>query len=128
MQGFILRFVINVIALSVADALLSGVAMADTATFFIAALVLGLVNAVIRPIAILFTLPATLLTLGLFLWVINAAMLMLVAWLVKGFYVEDFGTAMLGSVIISLTSWMGSWFIGSNGRVEVYTVEGPPRA
>ena len=127
MQGFILRLVINVIGLAIADALLSGVSMADTVTFFIAALVLGVVNAVIRPIAILFTLPATILTLGFFLWVINAAMLLLVAWFVNGFYVDDFGTAMLGSAIISLTSWLGSWYIGPKGKVEVFVVEGPPR-
>jgi len=72
---------------------------------FFAALLLGFVNAIIRPILILLTLPLTLLTLGFFLLVINGLLLWLVAALVKGFYVNGFWGAVIGSVLISLVSW-----------------------
>jgi putative membrane protein len=111
--------VLNVIGLAVADALLQGVSVDDTLTFFLAALLLGFVNAVVRPLAILFTLPATILTMGLFLWVINGAMLELVSWLMPSFHVDDFGTAMLASLLIGFVAWLGNLFIGPQGRVEV---------
>ena len=76
-------------------------------------------NAVVRPIAVLLTLPITLLSLGLFLWVINAGMIGLVAWLLDGFHVAGFGAALLGALLVSLTGWIGSAFVGQNGRYEV---------
>jgi putative membrane protein len=77
-----------------------------------AAVLLGLVNAIVRPIVFLLTLPFVLITFGLFLIIINAAMLELVAMMLKGFSVESFWpAAILGSLIISLVSWVGSWFI-----------------
>jgi putative membrane protein len=77
------------------------------------------VNAVIRPIIILLTLPITILTLGLFLLVINAAMLGLVASLFDTFQIAGFGSALLGSIVVSITGWLASWLIGPHGRVEV---------
>lgn len=123
MQGTILRWALNVIGLAVADALLDGVSVDDTPTFFLAALVLGFVNAVIRPLAILLTLPATVLTMGLFLWVINGAMLSLVAWMLQSFHVDGLGNAMIGSLLIGLVAWVGNVFIGPQGRVEVISAE-----
>jgi putative membrane protein len=76
------------------------------------------VNAVVRPIAIILTLPLSILTLGLFLLVINAAMLGLVSWLLDGFEIAGFWSALFGSVVISVTGWLASGFIGSRGRVE----------
>ena len=72
---------------------------------------------------ILLTLPLTILTLGLFLLVINAAMLGLVAWALDGMTVAGFWSAVFGSLIVSITGWFASGFIGDQGRVEVITVE-----
>jgi len=80
---------------------------------------LGVVNAIVRPFALLLSLPALLFTLGLFLLVINAAMIGLVALMLPGFKIAGFWTAVGGSLIVSLVSWIGSWFIGARGRVEV---------
>jgi putative membrane protein len=88
-------------------------------TLIIAGLLLGVVNAIVRPIALVLSLPALLLTLGLFLLVINAAMLGLVALLLPGFKIYGFWTAVGGAIVVSLVSWIASWFIGSRGRVEI---------
>ena len=85
----------------------------------LAGILLGIVNSVIRPIAIVLTLPMTLVTLGLFLLVINAGMVALVAWMLPGMHLAGFGSAFWTSVIVSLTSMVGSWFIGPKGRFEV---------
>jgi putative membrane protein len=88
-------------------------------TLILAGLLLGVVNAIVRPIAVVLSLPALLVTVGLFLLVINAAMLGLVALLLPGFYISGFWTAVGASIVVSLVSGMASWFIGSRGRVEV---------
>ena len=80
---------------------------------------MGIVNAVVRPIAVLLTLPFTLVTLGLFLWVINAAMIGLAASFLDGFQITGFGPALLGAILVSLTGWIGNAFIGERGRYEV---------
>ena len=98
------------------------VAFNSTGTLIAAALLLGVVNAFVRPIIIILTLPITLLTLGLFLLVINALMIMLVAWLVPGFLVAGFWSAVFAAIVVSLTSWVMSGWIGPRGRVEVMTV------
>jgi len=72
---------------------------------------LGIVNAILRPVLVFLTFPITLVTLGLFLLVINGLMLWLVSALVKGFYVSGFWGAVLGSILISLVSWVLSWFL-----------------
>jgi putative membrane protein len=118
-MGFLIRMAITAGGLWLASELVDGIWARDAATLVWAALVLGLVNAVVRPIAILLTLPITLLSLGLFLWVINAAMFGLAAWFLDGFEVAGFGSALLGAVIVSLTGWVGNGFIGERGRYEV---------
>lgn len=118
-MGFLIRMAITAGGLWLASELVDGIWARDAATLVWAALVLGLVNAVVRPIAILLTLPITLLSLGLFLWVINAAMFGLAAWFLDGFEVAGFGSALLGAVIVSLTGWIGNGFIGERGRYEV---------
>jgi putative membrane protein len=85
-------------------------------------LLLGIVNALVRPVAVLLTLPLTVVTLGLFLLVVNAGMFALVAALLDGFRVAGFGSALLGSIIVGLTSWVASWYVGPRGRVEVMVV------
>lgn len=118
-MGFLIRMAITAAGLWVASELVGGITIRDGSTLIWAAIVLGIVNAVVRPIAVLLTLPFTLLTLGLFLWVINAAMIGLAASFLDGFQVSGFGPAMLGALLVSLTGWIGNAFIGERGRYEV---------
>jgi putative membrane protein len=126
-RGFIVRTLVGSVGLWIASALVSGMAFRDTATLLIAAVLLGVVNAVIRPIFVLLTLPFTIVTLGLFLFVVNAAMLGLVAYVLPGFELHGFGSALLGSIIVSATGWVASWYIGPRGDFEVIIVERRPR-
>ncbi len=96
-----------------------GVRIDTPATLVLAGILLGIVNSIIRPVAILLTLPMTVLTLGLFLLVINAGMVALVAWMLPGMHLAGFGSAFWTSVLVSLTGMVGSWFIGPKGRFEV---------
>jgi putative membrane protein len=120
--GFLVRLAIGAFGLWLADQLLAGIRIEGTGTLVLAALLYGVVNAVVRPIAILLTLPITVLTLGLFLLIVNAAMFGLVAALLDGFHVAGLGSALLGSIIVGLTGWVASWYIGPKGRVEVLVV------
>lgn len=119
MVGFILRLLVSVLGLWLASELVSGITVHGTGTFLGAALLLGIVNAIIRPLLILLTLPITVLTLGLFLLVINAAMLGLVAAMFDNFTIAGFGPALLGALIVGITGWLASWFIGPRGGIEV---------
>lgn len=121
MTGFVLRTAIVALGLWLATKIFYGLSFNSAGTLLAAALLLGLVNAVIRPIAVILTLPLTLVTLGLFLLVINAAMLGLVALLLGGFQISGFWTAVGTSLIVSLTSWIASGLIGNNGKFEVMT-------
>ena len=123
MPGFLARMLITALGLWLASAVVPSMRFDGLATLLVAALLFGGVNAVIRPIAILFTLPITVLTLGLFLLVVNAAMLGLVAALLSGFSLGGFGAALVGSIIVSLTSWVASWYVGPSGRFEVLVVD-----
>jgi putative membrane protein len=123
MVGFLLRAAITALGLWVASELLSGITFDAPSKLILAAVVLGVVNAVVRPLAFILTLPITVLTLGLFLLVLNAGMIGLVAWLVPGFEVSGFWTALGAALIVSLVSWAASSAIGTNGRIEVFTVK-----
>ena len=118
-MGFLTRLVVAALGLWLASALVPGIEVEGGWTLIGAALLLGLVNAVVRPVLVVLTLPFTILTLGLFLPVINAGMLGLVAAMFERFTIAGFRSALLGAVIVSVTSWLASWFIGSRGRVEV---------
>ena len=122
MNGILLRTLIIMLGLFLASALVPGVEINGLGTFILAALLLGLVNAVVRPIAFLLTLPITLITLGLFLFVLNAAMFGLVAALLDGFSVSGFFPAVFGAIVVSVTSMMASWYIGPGGRIQVYVI------
>lgn len=122
MQGIILRTLITILGLFLASGLLPGVSIAGGWTFILAAILLGLVNGFVRPIAYLLTLPITLVTLGLFVFVLNAAMFGLVAALLDRFVVTGFWAALFGALIVSFTSTIASWYIGPDGRVEVIVV------
>lgn len=119
MTGFLLRCALVALGLWLATKILPGLQFDTAGTLLAAALLLGVVNAVIRPIAVILTLPLTLVTLGLFLLVINAGMLGLVALLLGGFAISSFWTALGASLIVSITSWIGSGLIGNSGRIEV---------
>jgi putative membrane protein len=106
---FLLRAAIAALGLWVATRWVPGLRIDDAATLLLAGLLLGVVNAVVRPVAVLLTLPFTLLTLGLFLFVINAAMLALVAQLLPGMHIDNFKSALLGTVIVGFAGWLGSW-------------------
>ena len=122
MKGIFLRTLITMLGLFLASGLVPGVSVSGTSGFIFAAVMLGLVNAFIRPIALLLTLPITLVTLGLFLLVVNAAMFGLVAWMVDGFHVGGFWSAVFGSIVVSITAAISSWYIGPDGRFEVYVI------
>ncbi len=123
MPGFFVRAFITAIGLWLANAVVPGIDIEMPGTLILAALLMGLVNAVVRPIAILLTLPLTVVTLGLFLLVINAAMFGLVAAMLDGFQVSGFFAALLGWLILSFTSMMALYFIGANGQYEVLIIE-----
>jgi putative membrane protein len=122
MPGFLIRTLISALGLWIASKLVSGLHFDGPGSLLLAALLLGLVNAVVRPLLVLLTLPITLLTLGLFLLVVNAAMLGLVAALLDGMSLGGFWSAFFAAIIVSLTSWIASGWIGPRGRVEVIAV------
>ncbi len=122
MQGFFLRTLITILGLLLASAIIPGVTINGTGSVILAAILLGLVNGFVRPVAFLLTLPVTILTLGLFLFVLNAAMFGLVAAMLDNFIVAGFWSAIFGSLVVSITSTVASWYIGPDGRIEVIVV------
>ncbi len=110
-MSLIVRWFINALALMAVAYLYPGVQVAGIIEALIAALVLGLVNALIRPILVILTLPVTVLTLGLFIFVINAFLFWFVAEIVKGFTVSGFMAALIGSILFSLITIITSWLI-----------------
>jgi putative membrane protein len=123
MAGLVLRALIVALGLFVADRLLPGIAIHGTGTFLLAGALLGIANAVVRPIVVLLTLPITIVTLGLFLFVVNASMIALVAALLPSFQVAGFFSALLCSLVVSVVSHIASSFIGPRGRYELLVVE-----
>ncbi|HEY3219326.1 MAG TPA: phage holin family protein [Gemmatimonadales bacterium] len=118
MRGFLVRLLITALGLWLADRLLPGIAITGTGALIVSALLLGIVNAVIRPVILILTLPLTVLTLGLFILIVNGISLGLVAWLVPGFHIAGLMSATLGAIIVGLTSWAASAFVGGSGRIE----------
>ena len=116
MLTLLARWIINAAALLLVAYLYPGVSVESFLTALIAALILGLVNAVVRPLLVILTLPVTLLTLGLFLFVINALLFWLVAELVPGFRVSGFGAALLGSILYSVITLITSWLLFSRKK------------
>jgi putative membrane protein len=110
-MSLLARWLVNAAALMLVAYLYPGVTVESFGAALIAALVLGLVNAVVRPLLVLLTLPVTLLTLGLFLFVINALLFWFVAEVVGGFHVAGFGAALLGSILFSVITLLTSWIL-----------------
>jgi len=119
MPGFLIRACIVALGLWLATVWVNGVFIDTPSTLILAGLLLGIVNSIVRPIAILLTLPMTIVTLGLFLLVINAGMVALVAWVLPGMHIAGFWSAFWTAVLVSVVSFVGSWFVGGKGRVEV---------
>ena len=118
MVGFLLRALMSALGLWVASQLLDGLQFTTPSKLLLAAVLLGVVNAFVRPLAFILTLPITVVTLGLFVLVLNAGMVALVAWMVPGFTISSFWTAVAAAIIVGLISWAASGLIGSSGKVE----------
>jgi putative membrane protein len=122
-RGLVIRWAIGAFSLWLASTLIPGVAIEGVGTFFLAAILLGFVNAVVRPVIFFLTLPFTIFSLGLFLLVINAAMLGLVAALLEGFTLSGFWAALFGSLVVTVTGWLASRYIGPKGRFEFIVID-----
>jgi putative membrane protein len=119
-MGFILRIIVYTLALLVAAYVLRpGIELDGLGSALVAGLLLGLINAIVRPILVVLTFPITLLTLGLFLLVLNAFCLWLVSIFVSGFHVAGFWPAFWGALIVSVVSWILTALVSDRGRVEV---------
>jgi putative membrane protein len=117
-MGLLLRWLILTVAIIIASYLLEGIHISGFFSAFFAAAILGILNALFRPVLILLTLPINILSLGLFTFIINALMLKMVSGIIPGFEVHGFWTAILGSLVISVISWLLNSFISDRGRVE----------
>lgn len=116
MTRFLARLIFAALGLALAAYLLPGVSYNGLTDLLIAALLLGVVNAILRPILFVLTLPLTIVTLGLFLLVLNAAMIGLVAWMLPGFTVDGFVPGIMAAIITGLASWVGGIVIGDAKR------------
>ncbi|MBN1239179.1 MAG: phage holin family protein [Gammaproteobacteria bacterium] len=123
MPGFLIRLAITAAGLWLAAEIVPGIVFDGAGSLLLAAFLMGIVNALFRPVVVLLTFPLTIVTFGLFLLVVNAAMFGLVALLLPGFRVSGFFAALFGWLIVSVVGWAASWFIGSRGRYEIAIVE-----
>ncbi len=113
-MGFLLRLAANTLAILIVAWMLDGITVRDTLTGVIAGLVLALVNAVVKPILVILTLPLTILTLGLFYFIVNAICLAIAAALVPGFEVDGILTTIVGALLIGLFAWIINGLLGSS--------------
>ena len=118
MRGLLLRWLVLTAAVLAASWFLDGIRVDGLLSAVLAAALLGILNAFLRPLIILLTLPVNILTLGLFTFVINALMLQIVSGVIPGFTVHGFWTAVFGALIIGFVSWLLNTFVGGRGRVE----------
>ena len=122
MTAFVIRWLITAVAVMVAEKIVPGIEYNSAGALLGASLLLGIINAFVRPILLLLSLPWIILTMGLFIFVINALLLMLVSKIVPPFSVDGFWSAFFGSIVISLVSWaLSSFFRGSDGRIHAIT-------
>lgn len=124
MRGFIARFFINLLLLALVAWMFKGVQVSGTLALIFAGIILGLLNAFLRPIIILLTLPLTILTVGLFVFVINALMFMITSAMVRGFEIDNFWTALGAALIYSALSFLVTLFLSDAGRIEVIHFRG----
>ena len=120
-MGLLIRMLVNALAIWLATEIVPGIEARSATAVLVAGLVLGLVNAIVRPILLVLTLPLTLVTLGLFLFVLNALCLWLTSAVVPGFDVRGFWPAFGGALLVSALSWVVNGFVSDRGRVVVIT-------
>jgi len=123
-MGFLIRLLANALAILAAAYILPGIEVSGGLSLLAAALVLALINAFVRPVLLFLTLPFTLVTLGLFIFLLNAFCLWLTSQLVKGFEVHGFWTAVFGALLISVVSWAVTALLSDRGQVVVITRRG----
>ncbi len=116
-MGILLRWLVLTAAILLASYLVKGIEVHGFWSAFFAAAILGILNAFLRPILIILTLPLNILTLGLFTFVINGLLLKMVSGVISGFEVHGFWPAVFGSIIISIVSWLLSSFVNERGRI-----------
>jgi len=122
MRRFVFRWAVTTIAVMVASSVIRGIRYDTVAALIGASLLLGILNAFVRPFLLIISVPLILLTLGLFILVLNGLLLLLVPHVVVGFHVDSFWSAFWGAIVISLVSWLlSAFFRGSDGRVHVLT-------
>ena len=122
MKQFVLRWAVTTVAVMVPSSIIHGVDYATVASLIAASLLLGILNAFVRPFLLILSAPLILLTLGLFILVLNGLLLLLVPSVVAGFHVDSFWSAFWGAIVISFVSWvLSAFFRGSDGRVHVLT-------
>ena len=118
MKGFIARFIVNLLLLALVAYMFEGIQVSGTLALIFAGIILGLLNAFLRPILVLFTLPLTILTLGLFIFVINALLLLMTSAMVRGFNISGFWTALAAALVYSALSFIATMFLSDSGRIE----------
>jgi putative membrane protein len=122
MRHFVIRWLVTTVAVMVASSIIHGIRYDSTTSLIGAALLLGILNAFVRPVLLILSAPLILLTLGFFILVVNALMLFVVPGIVTGFHVDSFGSAFWGAIVITIVSWiLSAFFRGSDGRVHVLT-------
>jgi putative membrane protein len=122
MQGLVVRWLVSALALYLTSLVVPGIQIQGVASLLFAAVTIGILNAVVRPVILLLTLPLTIVTLGLFVLVVNAGMLWLASEVVKGFEVHGFWSAFGGWLLMSFFTFVINLLIGETGRVEVVHV------
>jgi putative membrane protein len=122
MQGLLVRWIVSAIALYLTSGIVPGIRIDGLGALLAAAAMIGIINAFVRPVVLLLTLPLTVLTLGLFVLVVNAAMLSLASAFVPGFTVRSFGAAFWGWLVLSFLTFLINVLIGEHGRIEVVTL------
>ena len=123
MRGLIIRWVTTALALWLTSFIVKGIAIEGIGSLFFAAVVLGIFNAILRPLVLVITFPINLVTLGLFTLVINGAMLKLTSEVVRGFSVTGFWSAVIGALLLSAISFALNLFVNDAGRVQYLYVE-----
>ena len=122
MRHFIFRWVLTTISVLITANIMPGIRYDTVSALILASLLLGILNAFVRPVLLILSAPLILLTLGLFIFIVNGLMLYWVSSLVSGFHVDSFGSAFWGAILISIISWvLSAFFRGSDGRVHVLT-------
>lgn len=116
MLRFIIQFLVTCLALWLAAEVVPGVAFTDTGSLLLAAILLGIANAIVRPVLTILTFPLTVITFGLFLLVVNAATIGLVAALLGGFVVDGLWAGIGAAIVTGVVSWIAGWFIGGDKR------------